>query len=331
MKHRNLSQSLKVSAIGVGCMPMIKAGNIVYGEEADLGEATKTIHRAIDLGINFFDTAQIYGPFQNEELLSEAIKGRRDGLVIATKFGFKFDGNKIIGVDGSPSNARSSVEGCLKRLGIDCIDLFYQHRVDPGVPIEETVGAMAELITEGKIKYIGLSEAGPETLRRAAAVAPISALQSEYSLWEREVEEEILPVCRELGIGFVPYSPLGRGFLTGSIRSLEDLPANDWRRNDPRYQGDNFAANLKVVDIVGEVAAKHDVSHAQIALAWLLAQGDDIVPIPGFKRRITMEDSAGAPDVKLDADDLAKLNAAAPVGATAGPRYSEAGMRMVRL
>ena len=331
MNYRNFGQSLNVSAIGVGCMPMIKAGNIIYGEEADLGEATKTIHQAIDLGITFFDTAQIYGPFQNEELLGEAIKGKRDGLVIATKFGFRFDGNKIVGVDGSPTNARSSVEGCLKRLNIDCIDLFYQHRVDPGVPIEDTVGAMADLITEGKIKHIGLSEAGPDTLRRAAAVAPISALQSEYSLWEREVEVEILPVCRELGIGFVPYSPLGRGFLTGSIRSLEDLPANDWRRNDPRYQGDNFAANLKVVDIVGEVAAKHHVSHAQIALAWLLAQGDDIVPIPGFKRRVTMEDSAGAPDVALDADDLEKLDAAAPVGATAGPRYSEAGMRMVRL
>jgi aryl-alcohol dehydrogenase-like predicted oxidoreductase len=331
MNYRNLGQSLKVSAIGVGCMPMIKAGNIVYGEEADPDEAIKTIHRAIDLGITFFDTAQIYGPFQNEELVGEAIKGKRDGLVIATKFGFKFDGNKIVGVDGSPANARSSVEGCLKRLGIDCIDLFYQHRVDPGVPIEETVGAMADLITEGKIKHIGLSEAGPETLRRAAAVAPISALQSEYSLWERDVEEEILPVCRELGIGFVPYSPLGRGFLTGSIRSLDDLPANDWRRNDPRYQGDNFATNLKVVDVVGEVAAKHQVSHAQIALAWLLAQGDDIVPIPGFKRRVTMEDSAGACNVTLDADDLAKLDAAAPVGATAGPRYGEMGMRMVRL
>jgi aryl-alcohol dehydrogenase-like predicted oxidoreductase len=331
VNYRNLGQSLKVSAIGVGCMPMIKAGNIVYGEEADPDEAIKTIHRAIDLGITFFDTAQIYGPFQNEELVGEAIKGKRDGLVIATKFGFKFDGNKIVGVDGSTANARSSVEGCLKRLGIDCIDLFYQHRVDPGVPIEETVGAMADLITEGKIKHIGLSEAGPETLRRAAAVAPISALQSEYSLWERDVEEEILPVCRELGIGFVPYSPLGRGFLTGSIRSLDELPANDWRRNDPRYQGDNFATNLKVVDVVGEVAAKHHVSHAQIALAWLLAQGDDIVPIPGFKRRVTMEDSAGAPDVTLDVDDLAKLDAAAPVGATAGPRYGEMGMRMVRL
>ncbi len=331
MKYRNLGHGLSVSAIGVGCMPMIKAGNILYGEEADPDEAIKTIHRAIDLGVTFFDTAQIYGPYQNEELLGEAIKGKRDGLVIATKFGFKFDGNKIVGVDGSPANARSSVEGCLKRLGIDCIDLFYQHRVDPAVPIEETVGAMADLITEGKIKHIGLSEAGPATLRRAAAVAPISALQSEYSLWERDVEEEILPVCDELGIGFVPYSPLGRGFLTGSIRSLDDLPANDWRRGDPRYQGENFATNLKVVDAVGAVAAKHGVSLAQIALAWLLAQGDSIVPIPGFKRRVTMEDSAGSANVTLDADDLAALDSAAPRGGTAGPRYGETGMRMVRL
>jgi aryl-alcohol dehydrogenase-like predicted oxidoreductase len=331
MQYRNLGNDLKVSAIGVGCMPMIKGGNITYGEEADPDEAIKTIHRAIDLGITFFDTAQIYGPFQNEELVGEAIKGKRDGLVIASKFGFKFDGGNIVGVDGSGVNAKEAVEGSLKRLGIDCIDLYYQHRVDPNVPIEETVGAMADLITEGKIKHIGLSEAGPETLRRAAAVAPISALQSEYSIWERDVEEDILPTCRELGIGFVPYSPLGRGFLTGSIRSLDDLPENDWRRQDPRYQGENFATNLKVVDVVGEVAAKHDVSNAQIALAWLLAQGDDIVPIPGFKRRLTMEDSAKAADVTLDSDDLARLEAAAPRGGTAGPRYSERGMRMVRL
>lgn len=331
MQYRNLGNDLKVSAIGVGCMPMIRGGNITYGEDADPDEAIKTIHKAIDLGITFFDTAQIYGPFQNEELVGEAIKGKRDGLVIASKFGFKFDGGNIVGVDGSGTNAKSAVEGTLKRLGIECLDLYYQHRVDPNVPIEETVGAMADLITEGKIRHIGLSEAGPETLRRAAAVAPISALQSEYSLWERDVEEEILPTCRELGIGFVPYSPLGRGFLTGSIRSLDDLPENDWRRQDPRYQGDNFATNLKVVDIVGEVAAKHDASNAQVALAWLLAQGDDIVPIPGFKRRVTMEDSAKSAEVKLDADDLAKLEAAAPRGGTAGPRYGERGMKMVRL
>ena len=331
MHYRDLGQGLKVSAIGVGCMPMIKGGNISYGEEADPQEAIKTIHKAIDLGITFFDTAQIYGPFSNEELVGEAIKGKRDGLVIASKFGFKFEGDKITGVDGSAANARASVEGSLKRLGIDCIDLFYQHRVDPATPIEDTVGGLADLVKEGKIKHIGLSEAGPETLRRAAAVAPIAALQSEYSLWERDVEEEILPTCRELGIGFVPYSPLGRGFLAGTIRSLDDLPESDWRRNDPRYQGENFAANLKVVDAIAEVAAKLSVSNAQIALAWLMAQGDDIVPIPGFKRRVTMEDSAKAADVTLDANDLATLDAAAPRGGTAGPRYGEQGMRMVRL
>jgi aryl-alcohol dehydrogenase-like predicted oxidoreductase len=331
MQYRELGHGLKVSALGVGCMPMIKGGNITYGQDADPDEAIKTIHRAIDLGINFFDTAQIYGPFQNEELVGEAIKGKCDGLIIASKFGFKFDSSNIVGVDGSAVNAKTAVEGTLKRLGIDCLDLYYQHRVDPNVPIEETVGAMADLITEGKIKHIGLSEAGPETLRRAAAVAPISALQSEYSLWERDIEDEILPTCRALGIGFVPYSPLGRGFLTGAFRSLDALPENDWRRQDPRFQGDNFAANLAIVDIVGEIAAKHDASHAQIALAWILKQGSDIVPIPGFKRRVTMEDSARASDIVLDTDDLAKLEAAAPRGGTSGPRYSERGMKMVRL
>ena len=331
MHYRELGHGLKVSALGVGCMPMVQDGNITYGRNADPDEAIKTIHRAIDLGINFFDTAQIYGPFQNEELVGRAIKGKRDGLIIASKFGFKFDGADIVGVDGSPANAKSAVEGILKRLGIDCLDLYYQHRVDPSIPIEETVGAMADLITEGKIKHIGLSEAGAETLRRAAAVAPISALQSEYSLWERDIEEEILPTCRALGIGFVPYSPLGRGFLTGAFRNLDELPENDWRRQDPRFQGDNFATNLAIVDVVGEIAAKHEASHAQIALAWILAQGNDIVPIPGFKRRVTMEDSAKASDVTLDADDLATLDLAAPRGGTSGPRYGERGMKMVRL
>ena len=331
MKYRILGQGLKVSAIGIGCMPMIRGGNITYGADADPDEAIKTIHRAIDLGVTFFDTAQIYGPFQNEELVGEAIKGKREGLVIATKFGFRFDGNRIVGVDGSPANARNAVEGSLKRLGIDTIDLFYQHRVDPSVPIEETVGGMAELVKEGKVRHIALSEAGPETLRKAAAVHPITALQSEYSLWERDVEDEILPVCREHGIGFVPYSPLGRGFLTGQFKSLDDLPEKDWRRNDPRYAGDNFAQNLKIVDVVRSVADAHGVTPAQIALAWLLAQGEDVVPIPGSKRRVTMEDSVAAVEVTLSADDLAKLNAAAPVGATAGPRYGEMGMKMVRL
>ena len=331
MKYRTLGQGLKVSAIGVGCMPMIRNGNINYGADADPNEAIKTIHKAIDLGITFFDTAQIYGPFQNEELVGEAIKGKREGLVIATKFGFRFEGNQITGVDGSAANARASVEGSLKRLGIDTIDLFYQHRVDPNVPIEDTVGGMAELVKEGKVRHIALSEAGPDTIRRAAKVHPIAALQSEYSLWERDIETDILAACRENGIGFVPYSPLGRGFLAGTIRSLDDLPANDWRRGDPRYQGENLAANLKVVDAIGAVATKHKASNAQIALAWLLAQGEDIIPIPGFKRRMTMEDSAGAVDVTLDAEDLAALEAAAPRGGTAGPRYGERAMKMVRL
>jgi aryl-alcohol dehydrogenase-like predicted oxidoreductase len=331
MHYRELGHGLKVSALGVGCMPMVQDGNITYGRNADPDEAIKTIHRAIDLGINFFDTAQIYGPFQNEELVGRAIKGKRDGLIIASKFGFKFDGADIVGVDGSSANAKSAVEGILTRLGIDCLDLYYQHRVDPSIPIEETVGAMADLITEGKIKHIGLSEAGAETLRRAAAVGPISALQSEYSLWERNIEEKILPTCRALGIGFVPYSPLGRGFLTGAFRNLDELPENDWRRQDPRFQGDNFATNLAIVDVVGEIAAKHEASHAQIALAWILAQGNDIVPIPGFKRRVTMEDSAKASDVTLDANDLATLDLAAPRGGTAGPRYGAQGMKMVRL
>ena len=331
MKYRTLGKDLKVSAIGIGCMPMIKGGNITYGADADPDEAIKTIHRAIDLGVTFFDTAQIYGPFQNEELLGEAIKGKRDGLVIATKFGFRFDGNRIVGVDGSPANARAAIEGSLKRLGIDTIDLFYQHRVDPSVPIEETVGGMAELVKEGKVRHIALSEAGPETLRRAAATHPITALQSEYSLWERDVEEEILPICRELGIGFVPYSPLGRGFLTGQFKSRADLPEGDWRHNDPRYADENFAENLKIVDVVRGVADAHGVTPAQIALAWLLAQGDDVVPIPGSKRRVTMEDSVAAANVMLSDADVATLNAAAPVGATAGPRYGEMGMKMVRL
>jgi aryl-alcohol dehydrogenase-like predicted oxidoreductase len=331
MKYRKLGHGLEVSAIGIGCMPMIKGGNILYGEAADLDESTRTIHRAIDLGVTFFDTAQIYGPFTNEELVGEAIKGKRDGLVIATKFGFKFDGNQIVGVDGSPENARKSCEGSLQRLGIDTIDLFYQHRVDPSVPIEETVGGMMELVKEGKVRHIALSEAGPDTIRRAAKAAPITALQSEYSIWERDVEEEILTACRENGIGFIPYSPLGRGFLAGTIRSRDELPENDWRRNDPRYSEENLPANLAIVDAIAGVAAKHGVSNAQVALAWLLAQGDDIVPIPGTKRRVTMEDSVAAADVTLTADDLAAIDAAAPMGGTSGPRYGEMGMRMVRL
>lgn len=327
MKTRNLG-GLTVSALGVGCMPMVTGGNITYGAAAGEDESIATIHRAIDLGITFFDTAQIYGPFSNENLLGRAIAGRRDGLVIATKFGFRFEDTKITGLDGTPENARLACEGSLQRLGIDTIDLFYQHRVDPNVPIEETVGGMAELVREGKVRHLGLSEAGPETLRRAAAVHPIAALQSEYSLWERGIEQDILPVCRELGIGFVPYSPLGRGFLTGQIKSRDELPADDWRRNDPRWSEENFALNLKLVEIVEGVATRHGASPAQIALAWLLAQGDDVVPIPGFKRRATLEDSAGAVEITPTGDDLAALDGAAAVS---GQRYGEMGMRMVRL
>ncbi len=331
MQYRTLGSDLTVSAIGIGCMTMGAGNHIAYGSGSDDDEAIRTVHRAIDLGITFFDTAEIYGPFFNEELLGRAIAGKRDGLVIATKFGFKFGAKGIEGVDGSPANARRVAEESLKRLNIDCIDLFYQHRVDPAVPIEETVGGMADLVAEGKIRHIGLSEAGPDTLRRAAAVAPITALQSEYSIWERDVEEDILPTCRELGIGFVPYSPLGRGFLTGQITSRDDLGEKDWRKQDPRYSEENFAANLRVVDEVKAIAARHGASPAQVALAWLLAQGSDIVPIPGSKRRATMEDSAGAAELKLDSDDLAKIGAVAPRGGTAGPRYSERGMAMVRL
>jgi aryl-alcohol dehydrogenase-like predicted oxidoreductase len=327
MKYRTLGQGLQVSAIGIGCMPMVRGGNITYGHASDV-ESIATIHRAIDLGITFFDTAEMYGPFANEELVGEAIRGKREGLVIATKFAMRWDGNKPVGLDGSPENARRACEGSLKRLGIDTIDLFYQHRVDPSVPIEETIGGMAALVKEGKVSHIALSEAGPETIRRAAAVHPIAALQSEYSLWERDVEDEILPLCRELGIGFVPYSPLGRGFLAGNIRSKADLPADDWRHNDPRYSDENFGANLKIVDAIRAVADRHGVSLAQIALAWLLAQGDDIVPIPGVKRRLTLEDSAGAVDVALSQEDLSALEAARQA---AGDRYNAAGMARVKL
>lgn len=327
MKTRRL-EALGVSALGIGCMPMVTGGNITYGAAAGEDESIATIHRAIELGVTFFDTAEIYGPFTNEELVGRAIKGRRDGLVIATKFGFRYEGAQITGIDGTPDNARRACEGSLQRLGIETIDLFYQHRVDPNVPIEETVGGMAELVREGKVRHLGLSEAGAETLHRAAAVHPIAALQSEYSLWERGVEEDILPVCRALGIGFVPYSPLGRGFLTGQIKSRDDLPADDWRRNDPRYSEENFGANLKLVEIVERVAGRHDASPAQVALAWLLAQGDDIVPIPGVKRRVTLEDSAKAADLVLTANDLAELDGARAVS---GPRYDEAGMRRVRI
>ncbi len=331
MKQRSLGQGLKVSALGIGCMPMSTfGGGVIYGP-ADRDEGITTIREAIDLGVTFFDTAEMYGPFMNEELVGEAIRGRREGLVIATKFAMKWNGDAMAGLDGSAANARRACEGSLKRLGVETIDLFYQHRVDPNTPIEETVEGMAALVKEGKVRHIALSEAGPATLRRAAAVHPIAALQTEYSIWERDVEDEILPTCRELGIGFVPYSPLGRGFLAGNIRSIDDLPPDDWRHNDPRYSPDNLPKNLAIVDTVARVAKRQGVSNAQVALAWLLAQGDDIVPIPGVKRRQTLRDSVKAPDVTLTSEDLAELGAAAPPGRTAGPRYREENMKMVKL
>jgi aryl-alcohol dehydrogenase-like predicted oxidoreductase len=330
MKYRTLGPDFEVSALGLGCMPMAGVGKDMYGS-APADESIATIHRAIELGVTLFDTAEIYGPLINEELLGKAIRGKRDGVVIATKFGFRYDENGMTGVDSTPANVRRACEGSLKRLGVETIDLLYQHRVDPGVPIEETVGAMAELVREGKVRHLGLSEAGLDTIRRAAATHPIAALQSEYSLWERGVEDAILPLCRELGIGFVPYSPLGRGFLTGQITARSDLPEGDYRRNDPRYSEENFATNMAMVAVVKGIADTHGASPAQVALAWLLAQGDDIVPIPGSKRRVTLEDSMKAADVTLSADDLAKLDAAAPRGGTAGPRYGEKALSMTRI
>ncbi len=330
MKYRTLGTELQVSALGLGCMPMAGIGKGMYGV-ANTDESIATLHRAIELGVTLFDTAEIYGPLANEELLGKALRGKRDGVVIATKFGFRYDENGMTGVDSTPANVRRACEGSLKRLGVETIDLLYQHRVDPNVPIEDTVGAMAELVREGKVRHLGLSEAGPDTIRRAATTHPIAALQSEYSLWERDVEETILPLCRELGIGFVPYSPLGRGFLTGQITSRDGLPEGDYRRNDPRYSDENFAKNMEMVAVVKTIADAHSASPAQIALAWLLAQGNDVVPIPGSKRRVTLEDSMKAVDVTLTTDDLTKLDAAAPRGGTAGPRYGEKALSMTRI
>ncbi|WP_440978656.1 aldo/keto reductase [Sphingomonas pseudosanguinis] len=330
MKYRTLGPEFEVSALGLGCMPMAGIGRNMYGEASE-AESIATIHRAIELGVTLFDTAEIYGPLVNEKLVGRAIRGKRDAVVIATKFGFRYDENGMTGVDSTPANVQRSCEGSLKRLGVETIDLFYQHRVDPNVPIEDTVGAMGRLVEQGKVRRLGLSEASAETIRRAAAVHPIAAVQSEYSLWERDVEADILPVVRELGIGFVPYSPLGRGFLTGQITKREDLPEGDYRRNDPRYSEENFDRNMKVVEVVRQIAAAHDASAAQVALAWLLAQGDDIVPIPGSKRRVTLEDSVKAADLTLSAEELTWLDEASPRGGTAGPRYGERAMAMTRL
>jgi aryl-alcohol dehydrogenase-like predicted oxidoreductase len=332
MERRRLG-SLEVSALGLGCMGMAGVSGMaaMYGP-VDRAEAIATLHRALEIGMDFLDTAEIYGPFANEELLGEALADRRDRATIATKFGFRIVDGRPRGTDSSPANIRAVCEASLKRLQTDRIDLFYQHRVDPDVPIEDVVGTLADLKREGKILGIGLSEAGADTIRRAHATAPIDALQSEWSLWERTVETDILPVVRELGIGFVPYSPLGRGFLAGTAARAEDLPEGDYRKTDPRYQGANYDANMAVVAAVRQVADRHAASTAQVASAWLLAQGTDVVPIPGCKRLATLEDTAGAATLRLTADDLASLDAAAPIGATAGERYGNpAMMKMVRI
>ncbi|MDB5035617.1 MAG: aldo/keto reductase [Chlorobi bacterium] len=320
------NQGLRVSELGLGCMGMSWA----YGAPGNEEESISVIHRATELGIDFFDTAEIYGPFTNEVLVGKALRDRRERVVIATKFGFDIgeDGMRR-GLNSSPENVRRACDASLARLGVDQIDLFYQHRLDRSVPIEETVGAMAELVRDGKVRYLGLSEVGAETLRRAHAVHPITALQSEYSLWERGIEDEILPTLRELGIGMVPYCPLGRGFLTGQIKRPEDIPENDYRRTDPRFQGENFMKNLDVVRAVEEIAREKGTTPAGIALAWLLHQGDDIVPIPGTKHLRHLEENAASVTIALTADDLARLDMLGEPGAIAGERYGEMGMKAI--
>jgi aryl-alcohol dehydrogenase-like predicted oxidoreductase len=299
-----------------------------YGP-ADEAESIRTLERALELGVTFFDTAEVYGPFANEELLGRALAGRRDAVVLATKFGFRIEGRATVGLDSRPAHVREAVEGSLRRLRTDRIDLLYQHRVDPAVPIEDVVGAMAELVREGKVRYLGLSEASEATIRRAHAVHPIAALQSEYSLWERGLEERILPTLRELGIGLVPFSPLGRGFLTGTARRAEEYPPDDFRHDDPRFQGANFDANTRAAGAVREVARRLGATPAQVALAWVLSRGADIVPIPGTKHARLLEENVAAARLVLAAEDLRHLEAALPPGGTAGPRYSAARMAMV--